>query len=251
VEPQLFGLCLSYGRADVEELLDQWSRQTRQVPLMLVFDGTMPTPFVRRETLERMPLLHVAHCDASPPRTRESDCIGTERAESMVIARNVMFMRYGFDRDAYYFVLDDDDYYAPDHVERFAQAIRRTGSPWLSSAAIGVQFTPDTFECVAQNGPGQHASWCVQLRLYDHAGGYRGGVGHGDDTDLAHRMGWHQREPVLGVTHVRRQYGPTISGPEHAHNRQAMRAASQCPDGLNMRRSERDELCEAWCRGQR
>lgn len=245
MEPQLFGLCLSYGRADVEELLEQWSRQTMQVPLVLVFDGTMPAPFVVRSTRERMPLLHVAHCAPNVPR--EADCIGAERAEAMVIARNIMHRDYGYDRDAYYFALDDDDFYAPDHVERFAHAIRRTSSPWLSSAAVGVQFSPYSFERLAQNGPGQHGSWCVQLRLYDHAGGYRGGVGPGDDTDLAHRMGWEQREPVQGMTHVRRQYGPTISGPDHGNNRQRMRAASLCPDGLAMRRSARDALCEAWC----
>jgi hypothetical protein len=106
----------------------------------------------------------------------------------------------------------------------------------------------------AGGGPGQHAAWGLRLDTYDRAGGYQGADQY-EDTTLAARIGWRSFTSHHALTHVRRQFGSTLSSvlkgksPHEAqYNRDQLRRDNPVPaEILPTWRPELGEL-EAWTR---
>jgi hypothetical protein len=235
-------IVLSYGRAELGELLTMWIKQTRPTPLLVWLDGYAGNV--------RAPGgVHVHHA----PRLGANHSIGDVRAAAVEFARAL----YSLGPTDGFLVLDDDDYYSPSHAHYTIDALERAPGGWTGAARVAYQWEPDQMppELVqSDHGPGQHAAWALRMETYDRAGGYLASDAY-EDTALAARIGWPACTNHYALTHVRRQYGATLSavlkgkcqGAPH-YDREQLRRAHRLPDAIGPSwRPELGEL-EIWIR---
>lgn len=197
-------IVLSYGRAELGELFTQWIKQTRPTPLLVWLDGYAGKVVAPDG-------VHVHHA----PRKGANTTIGPVRAAAVELAREL----YSLGPMDGLLVLDDDDYYSPSHAERTIAALERAPHGWTGAQRVGYQWHRDMMppEIVSSGGgPGQHAAWGVRLDLYDRVGGYLDDAR--EDTSLGARMGWLHCTPHTNLTHVRRQFGSTLSSVLKGHH---------------------------------
>jgi hypothetical protein len=221
----VIAIVISFGRAELGELLTQWLKQTRPTPLLVWLDGYEGVVDVQRLTDAGIYTVRAPHVGAN-------SSIGAVRAAAVTYARG--FFRLG-PQDGF-LVLDDDDYYSPHHAARTIEALERAPHGWTGAARIAIQWRRDMMppELIppATFGPGQHACWGLRLDTYDRAGGYSG-ADVVEDMRLADRIGWQCCSTHQALTHVRRQFGPGISaGVAHGmpYDRAALRRVSQIAD---------------------
>jgi hypothetical protein len=192
-------IVLSYGRAELGELFTLWLKQTRPTALLVWLDGY-------EGRVRAPPGIHVHHSE----RLGHNGSIGAVRAAAVEFARELYALgpRDGF------LVLDDDDYYSPTHAQHTIAALERAPDGWTGAMRVGFQWhrdmMPPELVSSALPTPGQHAAWGMRLDTYDRAGGYLGSDQY-EDTDLAARIGWKACAPHYALTHVRRQFGHTLS----------------------------------------
>lgn len=221
---------LSFGRAELCELLACWARQTQPTPLVLWLDDA-PSPLG-----ELGELVH-AH---QAPKLGTGQSIGEVRAAAVNYARNLF--RLG-PHDAF-MCLEDDDYYHPRHAEVTTGALR--SAAWTGARRLGLQRerwqVPELLS--SPRGPGQQGTWGLRLSAYDKAGGYNGV--RLEDMDLVDRLGWQTCVPHSFCTHVRRELGFGMSALNH--DREASRARSQLAPRIE-RAPWSGELAhlERWC----
>lgn len=235
-------IVLSYGRAELGELLTQWIKQSRPTPLLVWLDGYAGKIVAPGG-------VHVHHA----PRLGGNHSIGAVRAAAVEFAREL----YELGPSDAFLVLDDDDYYSPTHAARTIEALERAPGGWTGAARVGYQWQPDQMppELVRSDyGPGQHAAWALRLETYDRAGGYLASDAY-EDTALGARIGWGACTTHHALTHVRRQYGSTLSavlrskGTDVAHyDRSQLRRDHPLPPAIGPTwRRELAEL-EIWTR---
>ena len=234
-------IVLSYGRAELGELLTMWLKQTRPTPLLVWLDGYTGKVVAPDN-------VHVYRA----PRLGSNDSIGAVRAAAVELAREL----YSLGPTDGFLALDDDDYYSPTHAARTVAALERAPHGWTGAARIGCQWRPDQMppEIVSSDsGPGQQAAWALRMDTYDRAGGYQPDAY--EDTALAARIGWPACTTHHALTHVRRQFGDNLSGvlhgrsPHVAHyDRTQARRARVLPNAIGP--SWRPALAhlEAWTR---
>jgi len=214
---QTIAIVVSYGRRELCDLLAMWERQTVQVPLFVWLDDAPHVP-------ARWPAGVVAeHAERTgdPHRIGETRRLAVERAREL----------FDLGPDDAFMVLDDDDYYHRNHCEETIEALGYT--PWTGARRVGMQTAPCHVGMIttrqrwpalasslalarpelgivtAGGGPGFHACWAMRFALYDAAGGYRADE-QAEDCALAWRIGWQHCIPHDRLTHVRRQYGPSL-----------------------------------------
>lgn len=236
-------IVLSYGRAELGELFTQWIKQTRPTPLLVWLDGYAGMVVAPRGTGPGHGI-HVHHA----PRKGPNSSIGVVRAAAVELAREL----YSLGPLDGFLVLDDDDYYSPAHAERTIAALERAPHGWTGAQRVGYQWHRDMMppELVASGGgPGQHAAWGVRLDLYDRCGGYLDDAR--EDTSLGARMGWLHCTTHTNLTHVRRQYGSTLSSvlkgghPGTHYDRDQLRRDNPVPESIEP--TWRHELAELEC----
>jgi len=198
-------IVLSFGRAELGELFTQWIKQTRPTPLLVWLDGYAGKVVAPGG-------VHVHHSE----RLGHNGSIGAVRAAAVELAREL----YSLGPADGFLVLDDDDYYSPTHAQHTVSALERAPGGWTGAARVGYQWRRDQLppELVSNDGhapgPGQHAAWGLRLETYDRAGGYLGSDQY-EDTDLGARIGWRACSTHYALTHVRRQFGHTLSSVLH------------------------------------
>jgi hypothetical protein len=240
-------IVLSYGRAELGELLTQWVKQTRPTPLLVWLDGyegDVRAPMAEWPPEWDQPPFYVHHAERLGPNTS----IGVVRAAAVELAREL----YSLGPLDSFLVLDDDDYYSPTHAARTIEALERAPHGWTGAQRVGYQWQPDQMppELVRTGGgPGQHAAWGVRLDLYDRVGGYLDDAR--EDTSLGARMGWLHCTTHTALTHVRRQYGSTLSAvlkgghPGTHYDREQLRRDNTVP--LRIEPTWRPQLGELEC----
>lgn len=180
----------SYGRASLNELIAMWLRQSVCVPLLIWLDGAQQ---MESTVAPAGITVHAA------PKLGPGDSLAPMRRASIDFARSTFELGQS---DAF-IVLEDDDFYAHDHVQRVLEVLDR-GAQWTGSLKIGLQLeagrTPELVE--GESGPGQHAAWAMRLGLYDMAGGYPDT--RQDDVVLGFAAGWERCKSHRHLTHVRR-----------------------------------------------
>lgn len=226
---------LTYGRPELAELLAQWSRQRERVPLLVWVDGTPELAIAAPAGV------HVLH----GPRFGARESIGLIRAAAMHAAIGVFALTAA---DAL-IVLDDDDYYAPDHTTASLDPLRQ-GARWTGARAMGLETERGVEYVRADRGCGQHATWALTVGAYLSAGGY--GDAKYEDMDLALRLGWGSCMPHYRCTHVRRQYeqGDNFSGARVRFDRARLREISGGTRAIVPYWSPRCQTLASWCAAQ-
>jgi hypothetical protein len=230
---------LSYGRPELGELFTMWSKQTRRTPLLVWLDG------YAGEVIAPVGV-HVHHS----PRIGENHSIGAVRSAAVEFAREL----YSLGPSDGFLVLDDDDYYSPSHAARTVKALELAPYGWTGAARVAYQWhrdmmPPDRARATAF-GPGQHAAWAMRMDVYDAAGGYLG-TDSAEDVRLADRIGWAACATHTALTHVRRQFGSTLSavlkgvGPSAVYDRDTLRRDLEAPPLI--RATWRPELTHLEC----
>jgi hypothetical protein len=202
-------IVLSFGRAELGELFTQWMKQTHPTPLLVWLDGyrgrvAAPDAWAPTWVAPR-PMIHVHRA----PRLGDNHSIGAVRSAAVELAREL----YSLGPSDGFLVLDDDDYYSPTHAEHTIAALERAPGGWTGADRLAYQWHRDMMPpelVTAGGGPGQHAAWGLRFETYDRAGGYQGADQY-EDTTLAARIGWRSFTSHAALTHVRRQFGSTLS----------------------------------------
>lgn len=234
---KLVGVSLTFGRQSVCELVAMWQRQRLQTPLFLWIDDA---PALDVSDLPEG--VYAAHGGQSG----RNGSIGVVRHAAMMAA----IERFALTLDDALIVLDDDDYYSPEHAQACALTLAR--GPFVAGRRFGLQrdvgefppylFAPDNFP---DPGMGTHATWAFTVGKYLDAGGYRDA--EIEDVDLFERLGGavlHSR-----VTHVRRQYGAHLSITQQ-YDRASMRAASACCTRIVPHHMADHDQYASWCAAQ-
>jgi hypothetical protein len=250
---RVVAIVLSFGRAELGELFTQWVKQTHPTPLLVWLDGyagKVHAPDAWAPTwVAPRPMIHVHRA----PRLGDNGSIGAVRAAAVELAREL----YSLGPSDGFLVLDDDDYYSPTHAEHTIRALERSHGGWTGADRLAYQWHPDMMPpepASAGGGPGQHAAWGLRLDTYDRAGGYQGADQY-EDTVLAARIGWRSFSSHHALTHVRRQFGSTLSSvlkgkspAEAKYDRDQLRRDNPVPPEIVPTwRPELGEL-EAWTR---
>jgi hypothetical protein len=221
----------SYGRASLNELIGMWQRQTIDVPLLVWLDGAA----MESTAAPAGVLVHQA-AELGP-----ADCLAPMRRASIDFARR----HFELTTTDAFLVLEDDDYYAPDHAQR-ALAVLQGGAMWTGSLHIGLQVHPGRIpELVkGESGPGQHAAWAMRLGLYDHAGGYPDT--QQDDVALGFAAGWARCASHRHLTHVRRMHRTNLCRLEY--DRAAARSRTPLTQNCQPRWNPELDMLEEWVR---
>jgi glycosyltransferase involved in cell wall biosynthesis len=147
-------LVITYGRVELCELIACWARQTVEVPLVICVDG---------ETLRTLDLAANVHVHTLPAGLGSARSIGPVRAAAVDFARH----RFELRPDDAIIVLDDDDYYHPQHTELTLGTLR--SAIWTGARRSGLQLergaAPKLLEGITGHGP--HAAWGLRLAAYD------------------------------------------------------------------------------------
>lgn len=222
----------SYGRASLNELIAMWLRQTRPVPLFVWLDGANMRSLAAPEGV-------IVH--ASPKIDGPRGSLAPMRRASIEHAR----ARFSLGPNDAFLVLEDDDYYAPDHAARALSELE-AGARWTGSLKIGLQLAPGRIpELVeGESGPGQHAAWAMRLGLYDSAGGYPDA--QQDDVVLGFSAGWENCRSHRHLTHVRRLHRNNLSTLDY--DRALARTRMALTDHCSPRWNGELNMLEAWTR---
>jgi len=217
-------ICCTVGRPQLSLLLGMWALQRVQLPLFIALDVDatrwLPDNPVGLAYSSDMPLGASRWAKPGPPgdtqwvaqrapeRVRREAyplTIGPLRAWAVEQAIGLWELD---ERTDAFLVLDDDDYYSPDHARSTLRAMhdhpgcvvgaRDTGILWQAG-----QQAPDLV-VGGPYGPGPHATWGVPFRTYRAAGGYQ--ADPVEDLALLSRVGWQGARNHADVTHVRYQY---------------------------------------------
>lgn len=222
---------MTYGRAEVCELIAMLERQTLQLPTLLYVDGR-PELRVRGQP----DCLNVVHAPPLPT-------FGAVRRRSIEWARELLEL----DASSAVLVLDDDDFYSSRHFELTIDALTAAPGGWTGASAMGLTLDGGPVEYVRSvRGPGQHATWGFLLGLYDQAGGYDAALAREEDTTLGYAMKWSNCTPHGNCTHVRRQNRGSISGAAN-FDRQRLRASGFYAAEVRPSWSEELDALEQWC----
>jgi hypothetical protein len=227
---KVIAMAITYGRADLCELIACWARQTITVPLVLCFDG------VSLPVEDLPPNVHVHRL---PDHLGNGESIGPVRAAAVDFVRR----RFELTHNDAFLVLDDDDYYHPQHAERTTTALRNT--LWTGARRYGLQRgrgqQPELMEGLI--GQGAHPTWGIRLAIYDEAGGYTDAKV--EDIDLRNRMGPRRCASHTWCTHVRRECGLGMSN--LGHDRHSSRAAAKLAEVVRPAFSAELQGLETWC----
>ncbi len=230
---------LTFGRAELSELLACWDRQTRRVPMVVWVDDA---PWLRVEQVRDCDVLH-GRAFAGELDDRS---VASVRNAAIAAARQL----HQLDADDVIMILDDDDFYTAAHAEVTLRPFDDSACEWVSGLAIGLESSrtaPPQYLC-AEGGVGQHATWAYRVGAYDRAQHYQS-VDVSDDPQFGRRMGWHRCRPHWHCTHVRSHHGSNLSGPTVAWDRAKQRAMTALVPG-GIARPEWSERCErlsVWC----
>lgn len=210
---KVVAVCCSLARADLGEFLGSWAVQTLQLPLFLALDvpasrwlPEVPVQIGDDANAEHGPAEWVAQ--RAPERVRRGAyprSIGPLRAWAVECACAL----WGLDLEDAVLVLDDDDYYAPNHARATVAALSASGGRLVGARNFGIVWKrvhgePELVRG-GPYGPGPHATWGMPLRAYTAAGGYQPDAE--EDLALLSRIGWQQCLTHTEITHVRRQFG--------------------------------------------
>lgn len=175
---KVFAVVHTFGRRQVREFLACWERQTVRVPLLIWVDRAPELVWTGA-----IPEASVVH-DELGPTVLENGCmsLGPLRARAIAWGRKMWP-----DAEAV-LICDDDDFYAPHHVETTVLALER-GAAWTGGRVVGLEEHGRRFlswGTMAPNSPGPNATRGMRFSIYDAAGGFQ--ADQYEDTELERRM---------------------------------------------------------------
>lgn len=247
-------VCCTVGRPEAEELLAMWALQSVQLPLFVALDVAparwLPDVPIRMEgnpsefNAYGEPADWVAQ--RAPERVRREAyprTIGPMRA--WAVDQAVKLWQLDAREDAV-LILDDDDYYSPEHARVTMRALSAGHGALVGARNLGILW--DARQQVPNYigggpiGPGPHATWGVPLRTYYAAGGYQ--EDPVEDLALLSRVGWCNTRAHDDVTHVRSQFH-TASFSALQGDREALETRGELQ--LLPRLTPRVERLQRWC----
>jgi hypothetical protein len=225
---------VTYGRAELGELLACVERQTHQLPTLVYVDDAPGLTIKRVASNAHVRLVH------GPPQ----ETLGAVRHNAIEAARCI----FSLEADSGVLVLDDDDFYSSEHFATTLRALGDAKDGWTGGLAIGVAIDGAPVEYVCNEaGCGQHATWGFRLGKYDQAGGYPN-VARDEDLALAYAMGFRTCSPHWQCTHVRRQTShSSVSGLGYDRAKLRLQVPPQLAQ-VEPRWSEHCYFFERWCR---